>query len=636
MTRLTPPRPALPARGAALLLMLAAAGVSVPAGAQVSTWRVGDGGEEWAEQGLIAAGVDVSGPEALRPNGFTPDDNIVEAVTWQDAGTGPDDFVVEGQARVWARVADGQPNLAMVDGDPSTSTGARFQSPGEDQEGRIFIYDLGASFPAERIAFYPNPADSNAFIRAYQVEISDGRTFTSAERPVFELLTRVQSTNQVRAEIEFPRQLLRFFKITTLAANPFDIAEVEVYGEGFVPRAHHLSKYIDFGEPVVFGGVEVSAARVVPPEEEPQASVTLSFRNGADDTPVIYYRVDLETGSETEITEAEYNSLPERERTDRYDAANWSAWSSPLTMDSTGTYAVEADFLPAPRRFFQFDLRFSGTDTQVMQVGELAVTYSPAHAGAAWAEVAVAADPTPENDVAIATTGVATEFVYAVHVDFSSGGRGFDGLRIQTPSPPTFQSLRFGEAGAEVVPDSVREEDGALVVFFPSRRVTAASNEPLFVRFTATPLLYSTQFRGWLLDSGGSLPQQVAAGSASPQLGTNSLQVYGSLSRPLSRFEVSPAVVTPNGDGLNDAAAISYDIINLVEDAQVLLVAYDLAGRPLRRIHDGPRGAGSYTDRWDGRDDADQVVPPGHYIVKLSVQTQSATLEDLRVLAVAY
>ena len=82
-------------------------------------------------------------------------------------------------------------------------------------------FDLGASFPVERIAFFPNPADSTAFLRAYEIKVSDGRSFGTDERPIYETLARVEVSTEVRTEAEFPRQLVRYIRLETLEPNPF-------------------------------------------------------------------------------------------------------------------------------------------------------------------------------------------------------------------------------------------------------------------------------------------------------------------------------------------------------------------------------------------------------------------------------
>ena len=609
--------------------------LSIDAGGQIETVRIGQGGDTWQSVELVAAGAQVTA-DLLLPAGFTADENIVAAVRWTDVGTGPDEFIPEGGARVWARVADGQPNNVLIDGNPNTSTGERFQIPGQSQDGRIFVFDLGASFPVERIAFFPNPADSTAFLRAYEIKVSDGRSFGADERPIYETLTRVEISNEVRTKAEFPRQLVRYIRLETLEPNPFDIAEIEVFGRGFVPRAQYVSNFIDFagGGGRNFGRLTVHTTRV---STEPDAAAddpvqaVFQVRAGNDTSPESYFQIDLETGSETEISEEAYQNLIDRERTTRYDAANWSAWSNPVTIDSTGSYEISLDFLPMPRPFFQFRFFFEGTATDVIRIDALEFTHSSPLALRTRAEVVRVGDPFPPAGVATVATGQPATFEYALAADLS-GNDGFDGLRIATPGTAQLESVSVGEDREAVAIDSIFFDDSGISLFFPSRPITAASNATLFVRFTATPLRYTTLFEGWLLDSAGAVPQRVAPGDATNLLGTNSVVVFGSLGDPLGRFELGAGVVTPNGDERNDDLTVQYDLVFLIEPAQVRVSVHDLSGRLVHTLLQEDQAAGSYLARWTEA----RKLPPGHYIVRLRVETQTETFERLRIVAVSY
>lgn len=187
-----------------------------------------------------------------------------------------------------------------------------------------------------------------------------------------------------------------------------------------------------------------------------------------------------------------------------------------------------------------------------------------------------------------------------------------------------------------VKPDSLRFDENGLLIYFPSRRVNSGESVPIWIVFETTPLLYSTLFRGWLLDTGRNLPQPLAAGDVGAEIGTNSLLVFGSLGQSLSRFELSSGAVTPNGDARNDAVEIDYDLVFIVEGASVELAIYDLAGRQVRKLFSGMRSAGRFTAVWDGADDGGARVAPGHYICAISVKTQNRTFERTKLLAVVY
>lgn len=73
-------------------------------------------------------------------------------------------------------------------------------------------------------------------------------------------------------------------------------------------------------------------------------------------------------------------------------------------------------------------------------------------------------------------------------------------------------------------------------------------------------------------------------------------------------FVVSPNVVTPNGDGHNDA--ILFHFLNQTMPAPMVRI-FDLSGR---LIHETSSLDAERRLVWDGRDDAGHVVPPGPYL----------------------
>jgi len=228
-------------------------------------------------------------------------------------------------------------------------------------------------------------------------------------------------------------------------------------------------------------------------------------------------------------------------------------------------------------------------------------------------------------------------FTYDVRAEFDEASLpGFDGVRIEIPGESRFVLLEMGVPSVEVSPDSVRTDEGGLSVYFPSRRITPEEDQPVRVIFEATPLLYNTIFRGWLLDTGGDLPQPILPGNARDEVTTNALSVFGSIEKPLGHFALSSRCVTPNGDGRNDAVEIAYDIIFLVESAKVEVGIHDLSGDRVRQIFSGPLDVGKYEDLWDGLDESGNLVSPGIYICRISLDTQTGTYDEARSVAVAY
>ena len=166
-----------------------------------------------------------------------------------------------------------------------------------------------------------------------------------------------------------------------------------------------------------------------------------------------------------------------------------------------------------------------------------------------------------------------------------------------------------------------------------------------------------TDFAGRLFSRGGPLKvqlrrgedgegiwQRVDPGEAAETVGSNRLLVVG---QPQSRsifadLAVEPAVLTPNGDGVNDEVALRFSVV-LVEGRQrVEATIYDLQGRLVRQLAEQRDFAsGLYEMGWDGRNEKGALVPPGLYVLhlRLDANTSGAKLrqeELVRTLAVAY
>jgi flagellar hook assembly protein FlgD len=66
---------------------------------------------------------------------------------------------------------------------------------------------------------------------------------------------------------------------------------------------------------------------------------------------------------------------------------------------------------------------------------------------------------------------------------------------------------------------------------------------------------------------------------------------------------------------LRSGTEIAYDVP--VDGARVRLTVFDVAGRRVRILADGPQTAGSRSAAWDGRDDRGNAVGSGVYYCRL-------------------
>ena len=158
------------------------------------------------------------------------------------------------------------------------------------------------------------------------------------------------------------------------------------------------------------------------------------------------------------------------------------------------------------------------------------------------------------------------------------------------------------------------------------------------VFFDATLFRYRTTFRARVFDSTtDEVPQWVTPGDASPAIESSTLSVHAGLEDPLlTSVTVHPNLFSPNGDGSNDEVWIGYDVLRLTRGAPVRVEILDLSGNLIRTVHAEADPSGRYRRRWDGRDGGGTFVPPGVYLVRVSVEADAAMESLVRTLAVVY
>ncbi|MCP4566345.1 MAG: hypothetical protein GY841_02060 [FCB group bacterium] len=81
-------------------------------------------------------------------------------------------------------------------------------------------------------------------------------------------------------------------------------------------------------------------------------------------------------------------------------------------------------------------------------------------------------------------------------------------------------------------------------------------------------------------------------------------------------LDITPDPFSPNGDGFEDFATISF---NPPEAESLELVVYDISGRKLKTFREGATAIPGEIV-WDGRDDSGRYLPVGIYIVYASVE----------------
>ena len=234
--------------------------------------------------------------------------------------------------------------------------------------------------------------------------------------------------------------------------------------------------------------------------------------------------------------------------------------------------------------------------------------------------------------------------------EFGAGDGGFNELLLEAPAGMelTYDGLLGSADGGDFALLAAEVLDAAVDRVHLSFAPLEPGSEVAVLRIDFAGRLFS---RGGPLkvqlrrgEDGEGIWQRVDPGEAVETVGSNRLLVVG---QPQSRsifadLVVEPAVLTPNGDGVNDEVALRFSVVLVEGSQQVEATIYDLQGRLVRQLAEQRNFAsGMYEMGWDGRNKEGTLVPPGLYLMhlRLDANTSGAELgqeELVRTLAVAY
>lgn len=506
--------------------------------------------------------------------------------------------------------------------------------------------DLGGIFPVDRIKFYTHPDRKEQYADYFTLYVNDGDP-AKLDRdgiPIWEEVRTETENKSWVVETVFPVRPVRYLSLlpqaiytssgATSRPKPWEIAEFEVYGKGYVPEATYLSEIIDISKVApALPGKEASWGRLHwIGRRGPQARVFIRTRTGEDDDPNVYWW-NTGRGDElstlkidgTPLTYGDYLKVPNTQRGPvTYDTEHWSFWSPPYDFEQ-GTEGVPI-VSPGPRRYLQFRIDFSSTTTDGSRLEAIGFDFSkPPGARSAIAEVF------PLEVEA----GVDTTFSYFLRPTLGEEDLGFDSLEIETFVRPS--RVRAVRVEGEPVDYQAEILDRGLVVHFP-RFGPQDTQKLLEVVFEVKVVRYGTQFSGRLFDQArDEVRQLVDPGDATHAYSGSGVSVITPFSdQIISAVKVTPAVLTPNGDGVNDAALISYALLNVTQAAKASLILYDLSGRQVHQVQGGALESGSYQWSWDGRADDGSPVPPGNYLYRILVKADNRDEQRLGIIAVTY
>ena len=374
----------------------------------------------------------------------------------------------------------------------------------------------------------------------------------------------------------------------------------------------------------------------------------------------------------------EYKKLPGNER--RHVEPDLEFWSG-VQLANNGQL-INA---PGGRPFIQIEVEFLSQEPEAATIiSNLRFEYSaPQITEQVFGEIAPAVDVIAGRD---------TSFVLVLNAGLGAENNGFNRLQVFTPARAEaiegvevdlgdgkFLNLERVDGEGEIGEGQFRElyvADDQFVVGFPTigpAEEGQVRNALVKVRFQGRVIDFRTNFAANVfLDTLGSEAERrftssgiLALGSNESALDTlaiflpqrvedndvvdfaatdrlsdrNSLAVIADISAQsenlVTNFKVVPNPFTPNGDDVNDEVVVSFDVQRLLTPKPVHLGIFDLNGRRLRLI-ERQLSSGGYSQQWDGRDDAGQVVPPGLYLLRISTDADHAGEAQTRIVSVAY
>ncbi len=568
--------------------LLALLWLALAAAAQAAEIRViggSAGGNSWQESAEAAPIIDfTSRPGWILPSFVDTTTNIARGTLERGGSiTSPNALAVLRVDRETLETS----LESMVDGDRQTA----FEVKNINASGILVIFDLGARFGVNLVRFFPRTSFPDDFMRGYALFINDG-IFGAEEvaesidgLPTKNLFTQVDQqtgNSQDTVNVQFPLRYVRYLLLQATDRSNWEIDEIEVFGQGFVPEADYLSQVFDFNRPSLWGQLSWASEAV---GRSGKSRFFIRTRSGSSASP-----------------------------TSNPDA--WSPWSAPYESSDTPILS------PAPRRYFQFRLDFESDGlADGTGVDSLAFEFSDPVAESIVGEIW-------PQDVPV---GVDTTFTYLVRVEDAGS---FDRLEIDSSVPVrTVRSLHLDDQ--EVSDFTAEPHATGLTVTFPRQ----SGSHDLRLVFDSAILRYETVFSGRLLDSeGDDLPQEVEEGDAGAAFLGDDLSVRVPLERRavVHRVAVAPNPFTPNGDGVNDQTTVSYDLLNLISDVPVSLKIYDLAGRQVVELPVESNQSGRHLVPWNGQNGRGETLPPGLYILQVEVETDSGTESRSSTIAIAY
>ena len=573
----------------------------------------------------------------LQPNFFEEDEDMAATALSRGGWVG-----ITSTEHYWNKKIGN----VLLDQDPTTSwvwpaLAAESFDLSSTYRSRGVLLVLGGRFLVREVRFRPAPDRPDHFFERFKIGVKD-EGFDTFRIPWFPTLIEVKENTSpdVRVILD-PPITIQSIQLEIIRDTPKEIgiADLEIYGGGFVGAAAYESDVIDLENLASFGEIHWSG------RQDFLARVDIRTRTGTDPQPEILWKAReeqqdsvkfLQGGGTLNFTEykRQYGKISEFlkpvniENWASPDTENWSFFSSPYDFLDSGIRVVSE----GPKQFIQIRADFTSTVTDGGKIDYIQFKASvPPSVRRLVGEIF----PTKT------TLGEPTSFTYYITPTIRSGDLSFDGVEISTPSGvQAVDSLRIGGIDQREFSSTIDSDGSGFELMLPRELTTADSGTLIEVVFRAPVLReVGTRFEGRVFhsDHPHEVRQEIVSGDANQDVESDQLTVTTSLSNTLLYApKVSPNPFTPNADGINDVVNISYKLLRVISAVPISVEVFDLSGRLIKTLYSGADPLGEYEHTWDGRDDFGNFVSPGIYFFRIQADVQSGREIKTGTLSVAY